>query len=319
MSRHLYPGLVLAASLWLAPAAAQEMNGFDLKDSLVPYLQINFGGPEKDGIPAIDKPDFLAAGFAALLKNDDEVLGIVRGKTTRAYPIRILNWHEVVNDRIDGAPVVISFCPLCGTGMAFDARVNGRELSFGVSGLLYNSDVLLYDRQTNSLWSQLLAQAISGPLKGSRLALLPLTQTTWADWRRLHPDTVVLSTNTGSARPYLRNPYDGYEGSENLMFPVAFHTAGFHPKERVLGVKVAGRSKAYPFVELGKSPAEFRDRVGDANLAIRFDRQTQRATAHGEDGRQIPAVVGYWFAWHAFNPATEIYRFATPRSRQGQP
>jgi hypothetical protein len=97
------------------------------------------------------------------------VLGIVRGKTARAYPIRILNWHEVVNDRIDGAPVVISFCPLCGTGMAFDARVNGRELSFGVSGLLYNSDVLLYDRQTNSLWSQLLAQAISGPLKGSRL------------------------------------------------------------------------------------------------------------------------------------------------------
>lgn len=319
MSRHLYPGLALAAALWLAPAAAQEMNGFDLKDSLVPYLQINFGGPEKDGIPAIDKPDFLAAGFAAFLKNDDEVLGIVRGKTARAYPIRILNWHEVVNDRIDGAPVVISFCPLCGTGMAFDARVNGRELSFGVSGLLYNSDVLLYDRQTNSLWSQLLAQAISGPLKGSRLAMLPLTQTTWADWRRLHPDTAVLSTNTGSARPYLRNPYDGYEESEDLMFPVAFRAAGFHPKERVLGVKVAGRSKAYPFVELGKSPAEFRDRVGDANLAIRFDRQTRRATAHGEDGRQIPAVVGYWFAWHAFNPATEIYRFATPRSQQGQP
>ena len=99
----------------------------------------------------------------------------------------------------DGAPVVISFCPLCGTGMAFDARVNGRELTFGVSGLLYNSDVLLYDRQTNSLWSQLLAQAISGPLKGSRLAMLPLTQTTWADWRRLHPGTVVLSANTGSA------------------------------------------------------------------------------------------------------------------------
>ena len=308
MSRHPHPGLVLAAALWLAPSAAREMNSFDLRDSLIPYLQINFGGPEKDGIPAIDKPDFLAAGIAAFLKNDDEVLGIVRGKTARAYPIRILNWHEVVNDRIDGAPVVISFCPLCGTGMAFDARVNGRELTFGVSGLLYNSDVLLYDRQTNSLWSQLLAQAISGPLKGSRLAMLPLTQTTWADWRRLHPGTVVLSTNTGSARPYLHNPYDGYEESEALMFPVAFRAAGFHPKERVLGLKLGGESKAYPFVELGKAGSAIADHIGGMPVTIRFDKTARRATAHDAEGRQLPAVVGFWFAWHAFHPTTAVFR-----------
>ncbi len=299
---------ILAAALWLAPSAAREMNGFDLRDSLIPYLQINFGGPEKNGIPAIDKPDFLAAGFAAFLKNDDEVLGIVRGKTARAYPIRILNWHEVVNDRIDGAPVIISFCPLCGTGVAFDARVKGRELSFGVSGLLYNSDVLLYDRQTNSLWSQLLAQAISGPLKGQRLTMLPLTQTSWADWRRLHPGTMVLSTHTGSARPYLRNPYDGYEQSEDLMFPVAFRAAGFHPKERVLGLKLDGETKAYPFVELGKTSGSVTDRVGGMPVTVRFDKTARRATAHDAEGRQLPAVVGFWFAWHAFNPLTAVFR-----------
>ncbi len=302
--------LALAAALGLTPLAAQEMNGFDLKDSLIPHLQINFGGPEKDGIPSIDRPDFLSAGFAAFLRNQDEVLGLVHGKSVRAYPVRILNWHEVVNDRIDGAPVVITFCPLCGTGVAFDARVGGRELSFGVSGLLYNSDVLLYDRQTQSLWSQLLAQAISGPLKGARLTMLPLTQTSWADWRRQHPATQVLSTNTGTVRPYMRNPYAGYEETEDLMFPVNFRAAGFHPKERVLGVKIGDEAKAYPFVELGKIKGTIEDRIGGARVTIRYDKASRRATAHDAGGRQLPAVVGFWFAWYAFNPATAVFRAA---------
>jgi len=306
--RHLLGLLAVAGVVCGTPLAAQEMNGFDLKDSLIPVLQINFGGPEKDGIPSIDKPDFVSAGFAAFLRNDDQVLGLVRGKVARAYPLPILNWHEVVNDRIGKDPVVITYCPLCGTGVAFDARINGRELSFGVSGLLYNSDVLLYDRQTHSLWSQLLGQAISGPLKGQRLTMLPLTHTSWADWRKAQPATQVLSTNTGTVRPYRRDPYDGYEKAEELMFPVQFRAAGFHPKERVLGIKLDGRSKAYPFVELGKTSGEFVDRIGDQALTIRYERNAKRATAHGSDGQQLAAVVGYWFAWYAFNPATEVFR-----------
>ncbi len=292
--RHLL--LLLVVGTAGMAVSAQEMNGFNLKDSLIPVSQIHSGGPGKDGIPSIDKPDFVTAGFAAFLRNDDQVLGLVRGNVARAYPVRILNWHEVVNDRIGKDPVVITFCPLCGTGVAFAARVAGRELSFGVSGLLYNSDVLLYDRQTNSLWSQLLGQAISGPLKGQRLTLLPLTYTSWADWRKAHPATQVLSTNTGTVRPYQRDPYDGYENDEEPMFPVQFRAAGFHPKERVLGIKLDGRSKAYPFVELGKTSGEFIDRIGDTALTIRYDRHARRATAHGSDGQQLAAVVGYWFA-----------------------
>lgn len=306
--RRLRGCLVLAAAAIAAPLAAQEMNGFELKGALIPVEQIHFGGPDKDGIPSIDKPDFLAAGFAAFLRNDDPVLGVSRGKLARAYPLRILNWHEVVNDRIDGQPVAISYCPLCGTGVAFDARIDGRDLSFGVSGLLYNSDVLLYDRQTQSLWSQLLGQAISGPLKGRRLEMLPLTHTTWADWRKTWPATQVLSTNTGTVRPYLRDPYAGYEKADELMFPVAFRAAGFHPKERVLGIKIDGQAKAYPFVELGKTSGEFIDRVGDKTLTIRYERKAGRATVHGADGRQLAAVVGYWFAWYAFNPTTAVFR-----------
>lgn len=309
--------LLLVGGTASVSVSAQQMNGFDLKGSLIPIEQIHSGGPDKDGIPSIDKPDFIMAGFAAFLRNDDQMLGLTRGKVARAYPLPILNWHEVVNDRIGKDPVVITFCPLCGTGAAFDARINGRELSFGVSGLLYNSDVLLYDRQTNSLWSQLLAQAISGPLKGQRLTMLPLTHTTWADWRKTQPATQVLSTNTGTVRPYQRDPYDGYEKNEELMFPVQFRAAGFHPKERVLGIKLDGRSKAYPFIELGKSSGEFIDRIGNKALTIRYDRNVKRATVHDSDGQQLAAVVGYWFAWYAFNPATEVFRAGeTSKPRQ---
>ena len=293
---------------------AQQMNGFDLKGSLIASDEIHSGGPPRDGIPAIDKPEFTEAGLATFLRDDDAVLGMVRNGVARAYPVRILNWHEVVNDRFGPDAAVISFCPLCGTGAAFDARVDGRMLSFGVSGLLYNSDVLLYDRQTQSLWSQLLAQAVSGPMKGQRLTLLPLTHTTWADWRKHHPATEVLTTNTGQTRPYARDPYAGYESSEDIMFPVAFRSAGFHPKERVLGVRIGEKSKAYPFVELGKTTGVVSDRIGDTALTIRFDRKAARATAHSPDGQQLPAVVGYWFAWYAFNPKTAVFRAAEPES-----
>lgn len=311
--------LALAVAIVWMPVGAQSMNGFDLKGALVPIDEIHHGGPEKDGIPSIDKPDFLSAGFAAFLKVSDPVLGLSIGGDQRAYPLRILNWHEVVNDRIGGQPVVVTYCPLCGTGVAFEARIAGRELNFGVSGLLYNSDVLLYDRQTHSLWSQLLGQAISGPLKGTRLPMIALTQTTWGDWHREYPQTRVLSTNTGRARPYQRNPYEGYETSKELYFPVAFRSAGFHPKERVLGVTVGGQYKAYPFVELEKaarrqggapSDLELRDTLAGQVIHIRFNTVAGRATAHDAQGKQLPAVVGFWFAWYAFHPETAIYRAA---------
>lgn len=305
--RSFLSALVLITTGSTSAVGVQEMNGFDLKDSLIPVEQIHSGGPGKDGIPAIDKPDFLTASTATFLRYEDPVLGMTHGGVAHAYPIGILNWHEVVNDRFGNDPVVISYCPLCGTGVAFDARVDGRALSFGVSGLLYNSDVLLYDRQTLSLWSQLLGKAISGPLKGRHLTMLPVTHTTWADWRKTHPATKVLSASTGHIRPYARDPYYGYEKTEDLMFPVEFRSAGFHPKERVLGVKIGDQMKAYPFVELGKTSGSFTDRLGDTVLSIRFDPKAARATAHRADGTQVAAVVGYWFAWYTFNPKTAVF------------
>lgn len=287
---------------------AQVLNGFDLRQSLVPADQIFPGGPAKDGIPAIDRPQFVAAAQADFVQPDDQVLGLVVQGGSRAYPLRILNWHEVVNDQLGAEPVVITYCPLCGTGMVFGRRVGAKVLSFGVSGLLYNNDVLLYDRQTNSLWSQLMGQAISGPMKGQRLRDLPVTHTRWDDWQQAHAATQVLTTDTGAQRSYDRDPYAGYDTSSEVMFPLRFRSAGLHPKERVLGVVVGAQAKAYPFVELAKTKGTLTDHFAGRQWTIRFDQRASRATLHDEHGAQAPAVVGYWFAWYAFHPDTLVFR-----------
>lgn len=298
----------LAAMLLAAQAlAAPKLNGFDLAGSLVPADEILPGGPPRDGIPAIDRPTFVGAGEAAFLKPGDRVLGMVRGGIAKAYPVSILNWHEIVNDHFGREAVVVSFCPLCGSGVAFSSQAGGRARHFGVSGLLYNSDVLLYDRETESLWSQLLAKAVTGPERGVRLRALPLSHTTWSAWRQQHPDTLVLSRATGFARDYERDPYDGYYSSGRLFFPVTAHSKRYHPKERVLGLTLMGKSKAYPYSELAKTSGEVADRVGGLSVRVHFDKQAQSARAFDRKGRELAGISAFWFAWYAFHPDTEIF------------
>ena len=194
-------GVLILVSVSRTIRASDETNGFDVSDALIPITEIRHGGPGRDGIPAIDKPMFIAADKAKFLSPTDRILGLHYANRTRAYPIRIMNWHEIVNDRIGGDAVLITYCPLCGTGMAFRIPDGG---TFGVSGLLYNSDMLLYDRASESLWSQLMGRAVTGPMKGERLQLIPLEHTTWSDWRTRHSDTLVLSRDTGHSPFQLR-------------------------------------------------------------------------------------------------------------------
>jgi hypothetical protein len=296
------------------PTDRSAYNGFDVSDALIDVADIERGGPPKDGIPAIDRPRFVAAA-AARLQADDRILGLAYNGIERAYPVRILNWHEVVNDRFGDAPVAITYCPLCGTGMAFDARLGGRELNFGVSGLLYNSDVLLYDRASQSLWSQLKQLAVSGPLKGRQLTALPLEHTSWADWRSRHPATEVLSTDTGHVRDYGRDPYAGYERVERLMFNVEHRDDRRPLKEWVLGIRVNGVRKAYPFSALERATREaganeFVDRVGGRTIIVRYDGEHRSARALDGERQPLPGVMAFWFAWVAFYPQTEVYRLA---------
>lgn len=290
-------------------AFAQTRNGFDLSGALVPPAQIASGGPPKDGIPAIDRPKFVKAGEARFLQGDDRVLGVVRNGIAKAYPVRILNWHEIVNDTFGAEPIAITFCPLCGTGIAYVSQAGDKPLSFGVSGLLYNSDVLLYDRQTQSLWSQILAQAVSGAFKGAKLTPVALAHTSWADWQKRHPDTRVLSTDTGFARDYRRDPYAGYGQDPTVMFPVSGESRRYHPKEQVIGVEVGGKFKAYPFVELAKAKGgEVTDTLAGKKLTVRFDPEHRTGAVFNAQGKEIPSLIAFWFAWYAFHHDTDVFQ-----------
>jgi hypothetical protein len=292
-------------------SSAAPFNGFDLSNSLIERSKILAGGPEKDGIPAIDQAHFIKPGQATFLKPGDRILGIEINGISKAYPIKILNWHEIVNDHIGDVDYAITYCPLCGTGVAFSARVNAKTLNFGVSGLLYNSDVLLYDRQTESLWSQIKSQSISGKMAGTKLERLPITHTRWSDWRQSHPATKVMSEDTGYARDYDQNPYRGYEKSTAVYFRMTNKAPSYyHPKERVLSLEIDGQFKAYPFSEIDKvGQAEFSDRFAGRVVTIHWDKASQQVKITAASGKVIPAIEGFWFAWFAFHPDTEIFKF----------
>ncbi|MGH3680927.1 MAG: DUF3179 domain-containing protein [Natronosporangium sp.] len=202
------------------------------------------GGPPKDGIPPIDRPQFVAAADARFPDEDDFVFGLVHRGEVRAYPQLVLVWHEIVNDVIAGEPVSVTYCPLTGSVVAFTGRARGRPLTFGTTGNLVNSNLLMYDRVTDSEWPQLLGRAIRGPEKGRVLTELPLVWTTWGRWRAAHPDTVVLTTKTGHLRSYGQDPYGsyrppgGYYAGGRPFFPVLAESDRFGSKDVVVGVKV---------------------------------------------------------------------------------
>lgn len=289
-------------------ASAESLNGFRLDDALIPVNEIVQGGPPRDGIPSLDDPKFVTADAAKYLQDRDRVLGISISGVARAYPIRILNYHEIVNDVVGGTNVVITYCPLCGTGVAFEATVNGRTHEFGVSGLLYNSDVLMYDRETKSLWSQLMVQAVTGPMKGTRLQQLPLSHTSWQEWVKRHPGTLVLSNHTGYSRNYRVDPYPNYGTDGRLYFPVTSSSNEYPRKEVVMGLEIDGRFKAYPFKELEKGASRFDDEFAGEAISVEFDEKNQTARVVREDGIEIPTIMAFWFAWYTFHPETEIYK-----------
>ena len=308
MPRILPAFSALTAMAFCAATALAEpvRNGFDLADASIPHDEILAGGPPRDGIPAIHNPKFLDANQAEFLQPDDRVLALTVGGQARAYPVRILDWHEIVNDQVGQTRFAVTYCPLCGSGVVFRAQAGGQKLSFGVSGLLYKSDVLLYDRETESLWSQILRRAVSGPLKGARLESIPAVHTTWRDWKNRHPDGLVLSTETGHERDYSRSPYGDYDSSRALYFPVGPEAPRFHPKEPVLGVESRGRFKAYPFSELRKNgAAEVRDVVGETEVVVLWNES--ESAAELRENEDAESLRLFWFAWHAFHPETEIF------------
>ncbi len=301
--------IALGLATYTPMATGQTMNGFDLSQRDIPLDEIHRGGPPRDGIPALTDPEFVAATSAHGLQPDDRILGLHRNGVRKAYPLGIMNYHEVVNDFFAGEAIAVTYCPLCFTGVAFEARTeDGSRRLFGVSGLLYNSAVLLYDRDRESLWSQISATAVTGPQIGEQLTMVPIANTTWGSWSREHPDTQVLSRNTHYARNYDRDPYAAYAEDEALLFPVAFRMQGKHPKTPVLGVRIGDQARAYPFPafpETGRHRLE--DTLAGQAITLLIDADAQTGRVLDGRGEEIPSLISYWFAWFAFHPQTERY------------
>lgn len=276
------------------------LSGFTLSPSIIDTEEIASGGPPKDGIPALTYPVMETIWSANHWLNDhDQVLGIVINGKARAYPIRILNWHEIVNDRIDNTSVVITFCPLCGSGVAFHTNDQ-----FGVSGLLYQSDVLLYDRKTESLWSQIMMQAVAGSRAGERLTPIPLQHMPWKSWRNQHPETMALSRRTGYSRDYDRNPYHGYDEVSDIYFPVRHLDTRLHPKTWVIGIEIGGKHVAWKVESLMVKGSHLH-RWNNRKLLIEVKGENIRII-NSDTGVEIPSIRLYWFAWATFHPDTEL-------------
>ena len=292
-----------------APVSAKrnKIGGFDVSNASIPVNRILSGGVRRDGIPSIDDPKFVSTGQVRFLPDLDLVVSVTSGETTRAYPLRILNLHEIVNDSIADDHFAVTYCPLCGTAMVFDRKFGDEVKTFGVSGLLYNSDVLMYDRESESLWSQLALESVAGPMVGTPLNWRASAMMKWKAWKERYPDGEVLSTDTGFRRDYNSNPYAEYAQSANTMFPVPTLRGDLPKKTWVMGLLVDGKAKAYQLANLPRDKV-LSDTVNGRDILILFDGESLEFQAEYADTREkIPAVMVYWFAWQGFYPDTEVF------------
>ncbi|MDA0836128.1 MAG: DUF3179 domain-containing protein [Planctomycetota bacterium] len=253
----------------------QAVLDFDMTDVAVQREEILNGGPGKDGIPSLSHPPFIPAESAKYLKLDERIIGVALGDDVRAYPLSILNYHEIINDTVNETPVAVTYCPLCDSAAVFDRRTPLGEREFGVSGLLYNSNVLMFDREgePDSLWSQVKTEGISGPAIDKNLKALPLELTTWKDWMSRYPQTQVMSSETGHSRDYQLSPYDHYFNSPELMFPVKLTDDRFPKKSRMIGVWTENTFRAYPESLFSEELTRIDDEMNGKKIAIEYQGQ----------------------------------------------
>lgn len=311
------------------------------------FEEITWGGALYDAISSLDNPTLIAAEDADYLLDTDLVFGVEINGDARAYPLRIMGWHEMVNDVIGGVPVALAYCTLCGAAILFETKLDGRDTPFifGSSGLLYRSNKLMFDRQTKSLWNQFTGEPVAGPLARSGIALeiRPNTITSWADWRSQHPDSKVLSLETGHIRDYDSGVvYRDYFASPDLMFPTITDETHLLQKDYVYGIRIAGGAKAWPLAAFADEPV-INDQVGFSNVVLigdpvtrtvrAYDRsdmsfsgsqaslhgpggiwQVDEAALIGPDGQRLarlPGHIAYWFAWDGYLGAeSELYQVA---------
>ena len=243
--------------------------GMGPDDWLVPISEVLDGGPGRDGIPSIDEPVFEPVSEANFVDDDELVIGVKNNEVVRAYPHSILDWHEIVNDQVGHLALALTYCPLTGTGVGWNREVDGTLTTFGVSGLLYQTNLMPYDRATGSTWSQMRLDCVNGQLIETRATVEWIVETKWSTWRQMFPGSEVLSRQTGISRDYNSYPYGDYRTSDQLFFPVSNEDPRLPRKDRVLGVIVNGRAKAFPVRGFsGNETRVITDRVGGERILV---------------------------------------------------
>ena len=287
----------------------------DFSKSSVQFSEIISGGPPKDGIPPIDSPKFEKIGKVTDIPDTEPVIGLVVNGVERAYPLRILMWHEIANDEIGGIPVAVTFCPLCNAAIVFDRRVDGQVLDFGTTGKLRKSDLVMWDRQTESWWQQFMGEAIIGTMTGKKLEILPSRLESFANFRkRVSADAEILVPNNVRMRSYGSNPYRGYDSGHPFLYDGEM-PEGIAPLERV--VSLGGKSEAWA-ITLIKQRGAITTNDGTIltwtpgqNSAldkgnISASRDVGNVTAQ-KDGKDVTYFVDFAFAFHAFRPEAPIH------------
>lgn len=261
--------LIFAYCIILILALGCKKKPQDEGEWLVPKDEVRDGGPGKDGIPSVDNPNFAAASATSYLDDNDLVIGYFDGSSVaRAYSHTVLDWHEIINDAVNGINFSIIYCPLTGTASCWNRNIGGKTTTFGVSGLLYNSNIIPYDRATDSNWSQILYQCVNGTSIRTVPIEINVVETTWKTWKQAYPNSQVITTNTGLDRNYGNYPYGDYKTSNSLLFSVNASNDKLHKKERVHGVIGQGNNaKVYQFNNFTNSNI-IEDNFDNKNLVI---------------------------------------------------
>jgi hypothetical protein len=276
--------------------------------SLIDITEIMDGGPPMDGIPSIDDPIYVSVEEADKWIEDDElVLAMEYQNVVRVYPLQIMVWHEIVNDHINGDPILVTYCPLCGSGIAYYRLIQGKEVEFGTSGKLYNSNLIMYDRLTETYWTQIDGIAVYGELVGLELEEISIDTVVWGDWKINYPESEVLSQETGYTRSYGNDPYGSYYADDLLFFPVNNEDRSIHPKMVTYGIEVDGIYKAYLELDIILESNFIEDVVNGQEITIIREESGRVKIINKKSGEEIVKERDFWFAWYAFHPETLVY------------
>lgn len=282
------------------------------KESKTPSLDRNIDTTTtKDEIPPIDHPQFTSISDAVkFMKNSSLGIAVEINAISRFYPLDILAWHEIVNDVVGGRRVLITYCPLCYTGIVFDPMVGKERVSFGISGKVWNSNLLMYDRKTGSLWSQILGKAVSGEMIGTKLKMIPSDVTSFGIWKTTHENGAVLSRDTGTEWGYEKDPYEAYYSTPRIFFPIDKKDDRLGDKDIVLGIVINGKARAYQY-EIVKKHKRIEDTLAGYSILVIYNgvSDTVRFYLNEKNGKnqRMNYIRGFWFAWAAAHPDTELH------------